>query len=123
MRDHCRRESHEAAAIGGTEAYLRLSQIAAPCAGGDSVDRDASEAAIGEPSFDDASLFDRVLHGALQMIREEFHERTWLAFWGVTVEGRPTADVAADLSMQPGAVRVAKSRVLQRLRRELGDQT
>jgi RNA polymerase sigma-70 factor (ECF subfamily) len=41
----------------------------------------------------------------------------------VTIEGRATADVAADLGMQPGAVRVAKSRVLQRLRRELGDQT
>ena len=33
----------------------------------------------------------------------------------------PPADVAADLAMQPGAVRVAKSRVLLRLRRELGD--
>jgi len=29
--------------------------------------------------------------------------------------------VAADLNMTPGAVRVAKSRVLQRLREELGD--
>jgi hypothetical protein len=39
----------------------------------------------------------------------------------VAVEGRLAADVAADLNMQPGAVRVSKSRVLLRLRRELGD--
>jgi hypothetical protein len=31
------------------------------------------------------------------------------------------ADVAADLEMKPGTVRVAKSRVLLRLRHELGD--
>jgi hypothetical protein len=30
-------------------------------------------------------------------------------------------DVAADLGMSPGAVRVAKYRVLHRLREELGD--
>jgi DNA-directed RNA polymerase specialized sigma24 family protein len=34
---------------------------------------------------------------------------------------RTARDVAAELSMSPGAVRVAKSRVLQRLREELGD--
>ena len=34
---------------------------------------------------------------------------------------RSTADVAEELSMSPGAVRVAKCRVLRRLRAELGD--
>ena len=33
----------------------------------------------------------------------------------------PAKDVADELRMQPGAVRVAKSRVLNRLRHELGD--
>ena len=37
------------------------------------------------------------------------------------VEGQVAKDVAADLGMTPGAVRVAKCRVLQRLREELGD--
>ena len=58
---------------------------------------------------------------ALELIREEFRENTWQAFWLVVVEGRPPVDVAADLRLSPGAVRVAKCRVLQRLRRELGD--
>ena len=62
-------------------------------------------------------LFNR----ALELIRAEFEERTWLAFWRTVVEGQAPKDVAADLSMSPGAVRVAKSRVLHRLRAELGD--
>ena len=39
----------------------------------------------------------------------------------VVVDGRETNDVAADLGMRPGTVRVAKSRVLKRLRLEVGD--
>ena len=35
--------------------------------------------------------------------------------------GRPATDVAAELGMTTGAVRVAKCRVLQRLREELAD--
>ena len=58
---------------------------------------------------------------ALDLIRGEFEERTWAAFWRTAVEGRAAKDVAAELTMSPGAVRVAKSRVLHRLRQELGD--
>jgi RNA polymerase sigma-70 factor (ECF subfamily) len=58
---------------------------------------------------------------ALDAIRGEFEPRTWQAFWKTTVEGRAPKDVAAELAMSAGAVRVAKSRVLQRLRAELGD--
>jgi RNA polymerase sigma-70 factor (ECF subfamily) len=61
-----------------------------------------------------------VLRG-LQGIRAEFEDRTWLAFWRVVVDGQPAPDVAQELLMTPGAVRVAKCRVLNRLRRELGD--
>ena len=73
------------------------------------------------PEVTDDVMFDDLLRSALDAIREEFHESTWKAFWGVVVEGRTAADVAADLEMKPGTVRVAKSRVLLRLRRELGD--
>jgi RNA polymerase sigma-70 factor (ECF subfamily) len=55
------------------------------------------------------------------LIRNEFEERSWQAFWRMAVGGRTANDVAAELSMSPGAVRVAKSRVLRRLREELGD--
>ena len=39
----------------------------------------------------------------------------------VVIDGREAIDVANDLSMKPGTVRVAKSRVLKRLRQEIGD--
>jgi len=76
--------------------------------------------ATGECSANDL-VFNNVLLRALEFIRGEFHERTWEAFWKVVVEGRTADDVAADLDMKPGTVLVAKSRVLLRLRRELGD--
>lgn len=59
-----------------------------------------------------------VYQRALELIRTEFRESSWKAFWGTAVEGRATADVASDLNMTQMAVRKAKSRVLRRLREE-----
>jgi RNA polymerase sigma-70 factor (ECF subfamily) len=109
VRDHFRRRAGQPAAAGGTEAVLRLAQLQDPAA--------CSE----EAEVADDAQFSAVLSRALDAIRGEFHEQTWRAFWSVTVLGQTTADVAAQLAMQPGAVRVCKSRVLARLRRELGD--
>ena len=57
----------------------------------------------------------------LELIRAEFEERTWQAFWRTAVDDVPPKDVAAELSMTPGSVRVAKCRVLRRLREEFGE--
>jgi RNA polymerase sigma-70 factor (ECF subfamily) len=57
----------------------------------------------------------------LELIQTEFEDRTWKAFWQVAVEGRPPAEVAAELGMTVGAVYIAKSRVLKRLRQEFAD--
>ena len=106
--DHFRRQGREPAGVGGSDAQARLAQLPAP----QPRDEGSSSAEEGEPG-----LFRR----ALDLIRGEFAERTWQAFWRTAVEGRAAAEVAAELGMSPGAVRVAKSRVLQRLREELGD--
>lgn len=55
----------------------------------------------------------------MELLEAEFEPRTWQMFWRVTAEGQAVKDVAADFGVTPGAVRVAKSRVLQRLREEL----
>src|SRR5262249_60322784 len=108
--DHFRRRGREPEGVGGTEAQGRLAEVPAlPTADEDSAAGQGAE----------RGLFRR----ALELIQQEFAERTWQAFWRTAVEGRPAAEVAAELSMSPGAVRVAKSRVLQRLREELGDVT
>jgi RNA polymerase sigma-70 factor (ECF subfamily) len=114
VRDHFRDRTVEPAGDGGTEACLRLQQVPAHS-------ERAGESGLGPDEDSDHVLADAVLWKALESIRGEFQERTWLAFWGVAVEGRLTADVAADLEMKAVTVRVAKSRVLLRLRRELGD--
>ena len=56
---------------------------------------------------------------AMERVKDEFQSNTWQAFWGTAVEGRPAAEVGAELEMTPGAVYVAKSRVLARLRTEV----
>jgi RNA polymerase sigma-70 factor, ECF subfamily len=65
----------------------------------------------------DAALAQR----ALALIRTDFEVATWQAFLQTAVEGRPAADVAAELKLSVGAVYTAKCRVLARLRQELAD--
>jgi RNA polymerase sigma-70 factor (ECF subfamily) len=52
-------------------------------------------------------------------IREDFEERTWQAFWRTCIENHSPTDVAAQLDVSRDAVRVARARVLRRLREEL----
>jgi RNA polymerase sigma-70 factor (ECF subfamily) len=59
-----------------------------------------------------------VYRAACELIRTEFEERTWQAFWQTTVEDARVEDVAAKLRMTTNAVRLAKSRVIRRLRKE-----
>jgi RNA polymerase sigma-70 factor (ECF subfamily) len=59
-----------------------------------------------------------VYRAACELIRAEFEERTWQAFWQTTIEEIAVDDVAAGLHMSTNAVRLAKSRVLRRLRKE-----
>lgn len=61
----------------------------------------------------------RVSAKAMERVRGEFQPATWKAFWGTAVDGRSAQDVGSELKMSPGAVYVAKSRVLARLRDEV----
>jgi RNA polymerase sigma-70 factor (ECF subfamily) len=106
IHDHFRRRSHETDAVGGTEAQHRLAQLPAPS---------DSESVTSAEDWDG-----RFVRRVLDAVHHEFEERTWQAFWRTTVEGRAPRDVGPELSMSQGAVRVAKSRVLRRLREELG---
>ena len=54
----------------------------------------------------------------LEMIRPEFAAKTWQAFRSVALDGKPAAEVAAELGLSINAVFIAKSRVLTRLRQE-----
>lgn len=56
---------------------------------------------------------------AMQRVKGDFQENTWQAFWLTAVEGKPVAEVARQLGMSAGAIYVAKSRVLARLKEEV----
>ena len=57
---------------------------------------------------------------AVKVIRDEFHPATWKAFWATAVEGRAVKEVGDELGMSAGAVYIARSRVLSRLREAVG---
>jgi RNA polymerase sigma factor (sigma-70 family) len=61
----------------------------------------------------------RLTDRAMEIVKVEFQAATWQAFWGTAVEGKPAGEVGAGLKMSAGAVYVAKSRVLARLRDEV----
>jgi RNA polymerase sigma factor (sigma-70 family) len=53
---------------------------------------------------------------AAQKVRAEVKPATWQAFWETAVVGTSPVDAAKKLGMEAGAIRVAKCRVLARLR-------
>jgi RNA polymerase sigma-70 factor (ECF subfamily) len=82
---------------------------------------DAAPARDGDgPDADWEREYQRRLSGrAMELVKDEFQPSTWDAFWQTAVDGKPAAEVGAGLKMSPGAVYVAKSRVLARLREEV----
>lgn len=56
---------------------------------------------------------------AMERVKKEFQENTWQAFWKTAVEGNSAADVSREIGLSTGAIYVAKSRVLARLKEEV----
>ncbi len=50
-------------------------------------------------------------------VRNEVQPKTWQAFWRTEMDHQPAAKVATELNMNAGAVYVARSRVIARLRK------
>jgi RNA polymerase sigma-70 factor, ECF subfamily len=105
---HFRQNKRHPPPSGGTDAQRRLEAQADPSA-------EASE------EDDPTEELDALHRRALEIVRSEFEERTWRAFWLTVVEGRSPVDIAAESGVSPAAIRMAKSRVLHRLKEEFGD--
>ena len=54
-----------------------------------------------------------------EIVRKQVQPQTWEAFWRTEVERIPADEAASNLGMTRGAVYVAKSRVLARMRKEV----
>jgi RNA polymerase sigma-70 factor, ECF subfamily len=107
LSDYFRSRGKSPGVPGGSDMQRRLAQVAA----------DPDDEPDAEEDSAERALFFR----GLDTIRNQFEPRTWEAFWRVVVDEKSVSDVAHELDMRPGTVRVAKCRVLHRLRQELGD--
>ena len=104
INDLFRRKRGKAEAKGGTTAQHQLLEVPQP-----------------EELSDPPEAEDALWRRAVELVRVEFEDRTWQAFWRVAVDGKRPIFVADELSMSVHAVYQAKYRVLQRVRRELSD--
>jgi len=105
LRDHFCRLAGGVVAAGGSEAQARLAAVSD----------------LEPPADDPSSLASPggLVRAALELIRDEYEDRSWQAFWRVAVEGQSPAAVAADLGLTVFAVYQVKYRLSRRLRREL----
>ena len=106
IMDHHRRQALAFSAIGGSTALDRLQSLADPVPNADPTEPDHWAA---------------VVRRALDQVRDHFEESTWQLFWRAAVLGHPTDLIAQESGLTTAAVRQAKSRVLRRLRKQLGD--
>jgi len=105
IRDHYRNLKGKAQAAGGTAALDQLQQL---------------PETPPTPSSESGNIeIGNLRRRAMELVRGDFEERTWQAFWRAAVEGDAPADVAADLGISVWAVYKARARVLSRLRQEL----
>lgn len=100
VNDHFR--SGHPVAAGGTTAHQLFDQLPET-----------------EPPDDTGVQQNQLLQRAMELIRPDFEERTWQAFWKMAVDGQSAVEVGEALDMAPNAVHQAKFRILKRLRMEM----
>lgn len=107
IRDYFRKMAIEPHPAGGTDARRLMESIP------------FSDLPHSEPADVDGVINNQLLHRALELIRSDFEDRTWQAFWQITVDCQSAGVVAERLGMTANAVHQARFRVLRRLRDEL----
>lgn len=71
-----------------------------------------------ESVFEEKEYQQFVVHRIREIMKGEFEESTWQAFWLNVADGKSAPEIAGQLGMSENAVRLAKFRVLKRLRAE-----
>lgn len=105
VRDFLRKEKRTLTATGGCDNQRRIASI--------------PSTSIESKNYSKSGDHLPSLTEAIELVRCEFEERTWRAFWRTAIDGQTSSAVASELGVSPAAVRKAKSRVLNRLRSEL----
>ena len=58
---------------------------------------------------------------AAELVRGEFRETSWRAFWATQVDGRSVPDVAGELGVTPGSIYMSRSRIFARIRLRISE--
>ena len=97
------RKSRQPDSSGGTQFLARMHDVAA-----------RTDDVAAQQEYQQA-----VFAWAVARVRDEFRESTWNAFWETAVNHRPIEDVAQEFTMSTGAVYMARSRVMARLKAQV----
>jgi len=106
LTDMARQAQRQPAAAGGSSALRAMQGVT------EWVEED-------EPT--EAQQIHELVERARTQIRDEFAERTWNIFDRSVIDGVSTTQVAEEFQVSPATVRQTRSRILKRLRQQLGD--
>lgn len=109
IRDYFRRKARHPDGHGGTEAMVRMMDVATP------------ESDSLEKSISVEALNSRLPQRILEIVKSECDAKTWKAFWMTTIEEVSASVVAEKLEMNITSVYQAKSRILRKLRERLNE--
>lgn len=104
LREHWRARKYRPVATGNSDFRRQLDELA--------------DDRSGVSELWDREHDEFVMKRLMEIVRPQFEPRTWQAFRRQVVDGERADAVAAELGMKTGAVYMAKSRVLNALRRE-----
>jgi RNA polymerase sigma-70 factor (ECF subfamily) len=104
LREHWRSRQYRPEAAGGTDFRQQLDELA---------DERSGISQLWNREHDEF-----VMKKLMDLVEPQFEAKTWQAFRRQVIDGARADTVAAELSMTTAAVYMAKSRVLQGLRRE-----
>jgi RNA polymerase sigma-70 factor (ECF subfamily) len=108
IKDYWRRKQREIDGAGGSTALQFMRHIP-----------DSELVPDAEPS--DQQQLSELFRRALAQVQAEFEPRTWEIFQRAVFDRIETAVVAQEFGVTSAAVRQARSRILRRLRQQLGD--
>jgi RNA polymerase sigma-70 factor (ECF subfamily) len=97
-------------AEGGSDFHRRVQSIP------ESEPQDEAEIQV---EIDREKAESEILYKSLEMIRGDFEEQTWQAFWQTAVEQKDSKIVAEELGLTLNSIRQARFRVRQRLKQFL----
>ena len=112
LRDRHRKQRPHDLAHGGSSALLNLQSVADPLAA-------SAEISDVEPTTQEQ--LQALMRRAMEQVKSEFEEKTWAIFIRSTIDLIDSQLVAEQFGVTAATVRKTRSRIMRRLRQQLGD--